>query len=161
MLVTALDLLVGVACLVGIVGTILPVLPGTLLCAAAVALWGVLTGGTPGWSVAVAAVLLLALTIGLKYLIPARWLKEDGVPAWVLVAGGLVGIVGFFVIPVVGLILGFIVGIFLAELIRLRSLARAWPTTWTAMKAAGLSSLIELAGALFITAGWVAAVILT
>ncbi|MDQ1250246.1 MAG: hypothetical protein QG597_4625, partial [Actinomycetota bacterium] len=35
-----------------------------------------------------------------------------------------------------------------------------WPTTWTAMKAAGLSSLIELAGALFITAGWVAAVIL-
>ena len=157
---TFLDLFVGVACLVGIVGTIVPVLPGTLLCAGAVALWGVVTGGTPGWAAVVVAVLLLALTTGLKYLIPARWLKEDGVPSWVLIGGGVVGVVGFFVIPVVGIIVGFIAGIFLAELLRLRSVARAWPTTWTAMKAAGLSSLIELAGALFITAGWVAAVIL-
>ena len=157
---TFLDLLVGVACLIGILGTIVPVLPGTLLCAAAVALWGVVTGGTPGWAAVLVAVLLLALTTGLKYLIPARWLKEDGVPSWVLMVGGVAGVVGFFVIPVVGIILGFVAGIFLAELIRLRSLARAWPTTWTAMKAAGLSSLIELAGALLITASWVAAAIL-
>jgi uncharacterized protein YqgC (DUF456 family) len=158
--VTSLDVLVGLACLVGIVGTIIPVLPGTLLCAAAVALWGVINGGTPGWAAVIAAILLLALSTGLKYLIPARWLKEDGVPSWVLVVGGIAGVVGFFVIPVVGLILGFIAGIFLAEVLRLRSPARAWPTTWTAMKAAGLSSLIELAGALFITASWVTAAFL-
>ena len=157
---TTLDLLVALACAVGIVGTLFPVLPGAFLCAGAVALWGGFTGGATGWGVAVAAVVLVLIAFGLKYLIPARWLKDGGVPNWVLLLGGIGGIVGFFFLPIVGLIVGFIAGIFVAELIRLRSLGKAWPTTWTAMKAAGLSTLIDFASAVFITAIWVAALFL-
>lgn len=144
--------------MVGIAGTIVPILPGPFLVAGAIALWGVVTGGSWGWSIAAFAVVLIALATGLKYLIPARWMRDDGVPSMILIVGGLVGLVGFFVIPVVGLILGFIAGVFVAELWRVRSVARAWPTTVTAMKAAGLGMLIDLASVLIVTAAWVAVV---
>ena len=71
------------------------------------AVWGVVAGGVWGWSLAVFAVALVALATLLKYLIPARWMRDGGVPAIVLVAGAVGGIIGFFVIPVVGIIVGF------------------------------------------------------
>ncbi len=135
-------------------------MPGTWLAGGAVVIWGVFTGSTLGWTVAGAALVLLALATGLKYLIPARWMKDGGVQTSVLLVGAVVGIVGFFVIPVVGLVLGFIGGVFVAEWIRVRSWQQAWPTTVTAMKAAGLSTLIEFAAAVLITATWVGALLL-
>jgi len=149
-----LDVVVAVVCLIGILGTILPILPGTFLVAGAVVVWGVVTGGTAGWGAVIAAVVLLALATGLKYLIPAKWMRDGGVGTWVLLAGGALGIVGFFVIPVVGVIIGFVLGVYLAELIRLKNLRQAWPTTVTAMKAAGLSTLIEFTVAVLLTVGW-------
>ena len=145
--------------MVGIAGTIVPVLPGPFLVAGAVALWGIVTGGSWGWGIAAFAVVLVAAATGLKYLIPARWMREGGVPSMVLTVGGLAGIVGFFVIPIVGLILGFVAGVFVAELVRVKTLQKAWPTTWTAMKAAGLSMLIDLASVLLVTAAWVGVVL--
>lgn len=115
-----------------------------------------MTGGVWGWSLAIFAVALVALATLLKYLIPARWLRDGGVPSIVLLAGAVGGIIGFFVIPVVGIVVGFLLGIFLAEWIRMRSLRQAWPTTVTAMKAAGLSLLIDLASVLIVAAAWVA-----
>ncbi len=50
------NLLVGLAILLGIVGTIVPILPGALLVAGAVLIWAFLTGGTTAWLVAIAAV---------------------------------------------------------------------------------------------------------
>ena len=86
-------------------------------------------------------------------------MRDGGVPAIVLVAGAVGGIIGFFVIPVVGIIVGFLLGVFLAEWIRVRSLREAWPTTVTAMKAAGLSLLIDLASILIVGAAWVGVMI--
>ena len=40
----------------------------------------------------------------------------------------LLGVVGFFVVPVVGLFLGFVLGVYLAELRRVGA-AAAWPST--------------------------------
>lgn len=153
---TGLDALVALACLIGIIGTVFPILPGTFLVAGAVALWGILLGGPTGWGLAVAAIVLTALATGLKFLIPARWMRDGGVPHWILVVGAVAGIVGFFVIPVVGLFIGFIAGVFIAELTRVRTLSKAWPTTVTAMKAAGLSTLIDLSCAVLVTTGWIA-----
>jgi len=61
--------------------------------------------------------------------------------------------VGFFVIPVVGLLVGFVAGIYLAELLRVGR-ARAWPSTGAALRAAGLSLLIELAAGLLAAVVW-------
>lgn len=151
-----LDVVVGVCLVVALAGTILPVLPGPVLAAGAVAVWGVVEGGAWGWGVAVAAVVLVVIAMGLKYLIPAAWMRQGGVPSWVLLVGAIGGVVGFFVIPVIGVLVGFVLGVFLAELGRLRSASKAWPTTVTAMKAAGLSTLIDLAAVLLVGAAWAA-----
>lgn len=151
--------LVGLAIVVGIVGTIVPILPGALLVAGAVVVWAALTGGTTAWLVAVAAVLIIGAGQLLKYLIPGRQLKQTGVPNWVLFVGAVAGIIGFFVIPVIGLVVGFILGVFLAEAGRLRTFRDAWPTTLQAMKSAGWSVLIEFGSSVLAASVWVAGLV--
>ena len=101
--------------------------------------WAVLTGGTTAWAIAIGAIAIIAVGQLLKYLIPGKQMKASGVPNWVLVVGGAGAVIGFFVIPVVGLVIGFIAGVFLAEAIRLKTFKNAWPTTVQAMKSAGWS----------------------
>jgi uncharacterized protein YqgC (DUF456 family) len=130
----------------GIVGIVVPVLPGVLLCWGGVLLWALLGDAGPGrWAVLAVATVLAALGTIVKYTWPGRNLKRAGVPNLSLFAGGVLGIIGFFVVPVVGLVLGFVLGIVLAELWRLRDWRAAWTSTVHALKATGLSMLIELA----------------
>jgi ABC-type phosphate transport system permease subunit len=63
------------------------------------------------------------------------------------------------VIPVLGLPIGFVAGIYGAEFARLGSTQAAWPSTRQAVTAVGLSLLIELAFGLFAAAIWLFAVI--
>ena len=64
----------------------------------------------------VVATTFLALGAVVKYVVPGRRLKQVGVPTSTLLLGGVLGVVGFFVIPVVGLLVGFVLGVYLAEL---------------------------------------------
>lgn len=144
---------------VGLAGTVVPILPGALLVAGSILGWALVTGGTTAWGVAIGSLALIAAGQLLKYLIPGRQLKNSGVPSWVLVVGALAAIVGFFVIPVVGLPIGFILGVFLAEVLRLKTFTDAWPTTWQAMKSAGWSVLIEFGSCLLAAALWAASVV--
>ena len=153
------DLLVGLAVLVGLVGIVVPVLPGSILILGAVLVWATASATAVGWVVFALVTTLLVVGGIVKYAVPGRGLKTAGVPSRTLIAGGLLGIVGFFVIPVVGLVVGFVLGVYLAELVRGRSHAAAWPSTVHALKAAGWSMLIELAAGLLMTAAWVAGVL--
>jgi hypothetical protein len=78
-----------------------------------------------------------------------------------MLAGGALGLVGFFVVPVVGLLLGFVLGVYLAERGRLGQHQAAWTSTVVALKAAGVSMLIELLTGLLMAATWVIAVLTT
>ncbi|GAA4248237.1 hypothetical protein GCM10022255_027430 [Dactylosporangium darangshiense] len=147
------------AVVVGVLGVLIPMLPGLLLCWAGVAVWAIFGGhGATGWAVGIAATVVLALGFAAKYLVPGRNLQRAGVSNLTLLLGGVFAIVGFFVIPVVGLVLGFVLGVFLVELARRGDAAKAWQATKHALKAAGVSMLIELATALLITAIWLAGV---
>ena len=154
------DILVGAAVLVGLVGIVVPVLPGSLLILAAVLVWAAEDGSATAWAVfAVAATLLVAGAV-VKYAVPGRRLQAAGVPQRTLVVGGALGLVGFFVIPVVGLLVGFVAGVYLAELQRVGH-DGAWPSTRHALTAAGISVLIELAAGLLAAVVWVAGVVAT
>ncbi len=59
-----------------------------------------------------------------------------------------------------GALVGFPVGIYLAERVRVGA-AGAWPSTRTALQAVGLSILIELVAALLATAVWVTGLVAT
>ena len=49
-------------------------------------------------------------------------------------AGAVLGVIGFFVIPVVGLVVGFVLGVYLAELVHRRDQRRAWRRRCTRVK---------------------------
>jgi uncharacterized protein len=152
------EVLVAVAVLVGLVGIVVPVLPGTVLILGAVLVWAVVVGSAAGWITFGVVAVLLVVGAVVKYAVPGRRLQAVGVPTRTVVLGGLLGVVGFFVIPVVGLLVGFVLGVYLSELQRVGR-TDAWTTSKAAMRAAGLSMLIELAAGLAAAATWVAAVV--
>lgn len=154
------DALAGLAIVVGVVGIVVPVLPGTLLVLGAVLVWALLTGTGEAWAYAAAAVAVLVAGTVVKYVVPGRRLRASGVPTRAVVVGGLLGIVGFFVVPVVGLFVGFVLGVYLVELSRVGA-REATPTTIAALKAVGLSILVELAAALLAASVWAAGVVAT
>lgn len=158
--VTSTELFVGLAVLVGVVGVVVPVLPGTLLILGAVLVWALLEGSGTAWAVFSVVTVLLAAGAVVKYAVPGRRLQAAGVPNSTLLAGAALGLVGFFVIPVIGLVIGFVGGVYLAEMRRVGREA-AWPSTKHALLAAGLSVLIELAAALLAAATWLTGALLT
>jgi uncharacterized protein YqgC (DUF456 family) len=159
---TALTVLCGIAIVVGVVGVIVPIVPGLLLCWVGVLAWALFSdAGWGRWLVLGVATLVALVGTAAKYAFPGQRLKQAGVPNFSLFLGGVLGIVGFFVIPVVGLPLGFVLGIFLAEWMRLRQSGVAWRATRQALKAVGLAMLIELAAAMIILVTWVGGLLAT
>ena len=157
---SATELLVAVLIAVGIAGIIVPVLPGTLLVMAAILVWALEVGTSTGWLVfAVCAALLVGGSV-VKYLVPGRRLKASGVPHRTLLVGALLAFVGFFVIPLVGMFVGFVLGVYVAERARVGA-AGAWPSTVGALRAVGVSILIELVAAFLAALAWVVGVVAT
>jgi uncharacterized protein len=154
------DLLAALAIVVGLVGIVVPLLPGSLLIGGAALVWAWSVGGGLAWGLALAAVAVLLVGTVVKYAVPGRSLKASGIPNRTLLAGGALGVVGFFVVPVVGLVLGFVLGIYLSETQRLGSQA-AWPATKVALKAVGISVLIELTAGLCAAGLWFVGAIAT
>jgi uncharacterized protein YqgC (DUF456 family) len=155
----ALTVVAALMVAVGLVGVVVPVLPGLLLVVVGIAVWALPRSDALAWTVLAVAVVIVTLGTVAKYLLPGARMRAAGVPARTLVAGGVLGIVGFFVVPVVGLVLGFVLGVYLAEVARLGR-DRAWASTRVAMAAVGWSILIELAAGLLATAVWVGALVL-
>lgn len=149
------EIVVGLVILIGLVGIVVPILPGVILIFGAIAVWAFVTGGATAWTVLAIGTVLLVISGIVKYTWPGQKLKEAGVPNRTLLLGGLAGIAGFFVIPVVGLFVGFVVGVYLSELQRLPDNRQAWASSKHAIKGVGLSILVELLGALLASGVWV------
>ena len=146
---------------IGMVGIVIPVIPGLLLCLAAVFVWAFDTKSTLGWWVfGVCAALYLA-GLALQYSVPGRRMREAGVRRSTLVLAVLLAVVGFFVIPVVGAAIGFVGGIYLIELGHSQNRSAAWTSTKAALKAVFLSIGIELLAGLAIAVTWVVGVLLS
>jgi uncharacterized protein YqgC (DUF456 family) len=153
--------LVGIAILVGLAGVVVPVLPGLPLVWGAVLVWALIERTTVAWIVLAAATLLVAVSQVVKYLVPGRRMRSAGVPMASLGVGAALAVVGFFVVPIVGGLGGFVLGVYLAERLRLEDHQRAWAATVQALKAVGLAILIELGAGLLIAGAWLATVLAT
>jgi uncharacterized protein YqgC (DUF456 family) len=152
---TTIDVIAGIVIAFGIVGVVIPVLPGLLLSWLGVLLWALLSGaGQLRWVVLAIATAVAVVGAAIKYLLPSRRLKSVGVPNSALFAGGVLGLIGFFVVPVVGVVIGFVLGVYLVERVRLGP-GRAWPSTREAITAAGLAMLIEFTTSVAVAVVWV------
>lgn len=157
--VSLLDALAGLAILIGIVGILVPVLPGLPIIWAAIAVWAIAGDDPARWAVLAIATVATGVAAVAQFLIPGRRMLEAGLPGRSLTIGGIAGLVGFFVVPVIGLPLFFVGGVYAAERARLRAHTPAWDATVVALRGVGLSILIELAGGLIAAGAWLAAVV--
>ena len=156
-----LTILCGAAILIGLLGVIVPILPGLIVSWAGVLVWAIFADRGPGkWVVLGLATVVALAGVVAKYVLPGRNLKRNGVPNMTLFVGGVLGIVGFFVVPVIGLPLGFVLGVYLVERARLGHHEGAWGATVAAVRGVGLSIFIEVAGAMVATGAWVAGALL-
>jgi uncharacterized protein YqgC (DUF456 family) len=158
--VSPTEILVALAILVGLVGVLVPVLPGLVLVLAAILVWALDVGTGTAWAVFAVATLLLVAGTVVKYAVPGRRLKASGIPSSTTWFGVGLGVVGFFVIPVIGLFIGFVLGVYLAEHRRVGA-AAAWPSTREALRAVGVSMLIELAAGVLAALTWAVGVVAT
>jgi uncharacterized protein len=155
------EVLVGLVILVGLFGAVTQIIPGSIIVLAAVGVWAVMTGGAVAWTVLVVAVVAVVVAAVVKYVLAGRHLKRADVPNRTLLVGGVLGVVGFFAIPVVGLPIGFVAGVYLAEYLRRRDQRLAWVSTRAALAATGITILVELAGALVAAGAWVVGLFFT
>jgi uncharacterized protein YqgC (DUF456 family) len=155
-----LELAVLAAMIVGLVGLVVPVLPGLALMWGAALVWVVLDGGGPlRWSAfAVITILAVAGTAAATWL-SGRRASGAGAPWWVLAVGIGGMIIGFFVIPILGLVIGGVAAIWIAELIRLRDPRQAWETTWAALQGYGVGTAVQLAAGVAVLLVWLMAVL--
>lgn len=157
---TNTEIVVAILLAIGVAGVLVPIIPGTIVILGGLLLWAVDLSSTSAWVVFAIAAAVLALGAVVKFVVPSRRLKAAGVPRSTMVIAGVVGIAGFFIIPVIGLFLGFVLGLYAAERSRLGAEAAA-PATKHALKAVGLSILIELTTALLAVATWGVGVLVT
>jgi len=157
---SGLEIIVALLMLLGLAGTIIPYFPGILMVLGGAAVWALLGDvGLTGW-VTLGILAAIGVTgMVLSTLLSVRMAAGGDAPRWILGVGLLGVIVGFFVIPVVGALIGGPIAILLAEFYRVRDLDRAWTLTVRALKGAGAGILVEFVTAVALIAIWVSVVL--
>jgi uncharacterized protein len=153
---TVVTILCGLAILVGVAGTIIPVLPGSFLIGLSLLAWALWGGaGTTGWVVFAIGMVFVVAGMAASAVLTGRKLKQHSIPGRSVVAGLVLGVVGMFIIPVVGLFVGFAAGLLLSELHRTRVFRTAVTSSWAALKATGLGMIAEFGLACLAASTWV------
>ncbi len=152
---TVVTILCGLAILVGVAGTIIPVLPGSILIGLSLLAWAIWGGaGTTGWVVFGIGLVFVLAGMAASAVLTGRKLKQHSIPGRSVIAGLVLGVVGMFIIPVVGLFVGFAAGLLLSELHRTRVLGTAVASSWAALKATGLGMIAEFGLACLAASTW-------
>jgi uncharacterized protein YqgC (DUF456 family) len=160
--VNGFEILLGLVMLVGLIGVLVPVLPGLLLIAAAAVVWALVERPGPwGWAAVAVIAVIAILGIAAPTWLSGRRATAAGLPGWVLLAGVAGAVAGFFLIPVVGALIGWPVGVFVAELVRHRHPGPAWASTKDALKGMGVGVAVQFVAGVAMIALWAAAVLAT
>lgn len=131
--------------IVGVMGTIFPILPGSLLTIGTLLVWAWVLGSTASWTAGLIGIALAVVGMSASAILTGRKMRREQIPRGPVIIGVVVGVVGMFIVPVVGLFLGFALGLLLAEVVRRRDLAAASRASLEAMKSMGSGMLLEFA----------------
>lgn len=137
---------------VSLIGSFMPIVPGTLLAWVAILVYAWPHDGFESFSPWIFALItLVAIVAGTADLwLPLLGAKSTGASWKTLAVGLLGGIAGTFVIPipVFGTVIGYGAGILLAEYLRLREWRPAVKATLGGVVGWGVSAVVELVGVL-------------
>jgi uncharacterized protein len=140
---------------VGVVGTVIPLLPGLLL------VWGAALGyglyeGFDATGIAAFTVITLLGAAGMLagWLVPQRAAGKAGASKLSMLVAAVGAVVGFFAIPVVGVMVGGLAGLYLAELQRTNDSETAWRSTRATVIGFGLATLAQFVLAIAMAVTW-------
>ena len=126
-----IQLLCIILLIVGILGTVLPVLPGLLLSLCGLLIYKFGTDAPLSMVYIWIFVFLTAISVVLNYVIPAKTTRKYGGTRWGNI-GSIIGtIAGMFLIPVpFGFLIGMFLGVFVGELLHdAKDKKKAWNST--------------------------------
>ena len=142
---TEATVVVAVVMVIGLAGTVVPLLPGLALIWAAALVYGLLVGfGAVGVAVMAALTIVATASAVKSVAVPRRMAQGHGVSRWSQLAAFVGAIGGVFLIPLVGVFVGAVVGLFVAELIHHRNWRAAVRASVAVTKGFGLSALIDV-----------------
>lgn len=155
------EILVAVVMAIGLVGVLLPILPGLVVIGGVAIVWAIAEETATAWVVVAVMIAILAAGTYLKYRIPGKELAAQRVPArtWALV--GIGGLLGFFVIPVAGALAGVVAGAYVGERLRFGAHSPAWASTKGVIVSIGKGMAFEFIAGMAAIALWVVAVLTT
>lgn len=153
---TVAVVIVAIVMVVGIVGTVLPILPGLWLIWIAALVYGLVAGFGPAGLPAMAVITgLLIGGMAASVYLPQRGAAGAGVPWWGQLLALAAAIAGFFLIPVIGALLGFAVGILIVAVLKTRDVGAAWTATKATLLGMLKASGVQLAAAVLMALVWV------
>ncbi len=136
--------------LVGVVGIVVPIIPGILL------IW--LTTLIYAWATDFATIpvsyivifTLVSLVVGTAdFWLPIMGAQKIGASKRAMFLGIVGGIVGTFILPLIGTIIGYALGILVGEFIKVRDLKLAFRASLGGVAGWGVATAVQLGGAIF------------
>lgn len=149
----------GILLAVAALGTIIPVLPGSLLTIGTLLAWGWILGSGASWWSAGIGMGIALVGWSASTVLTGRNLKKQMIPRGSIFLAVVLGVVGMFLIPVLGLFLGFGMGLLLGEFSRRRNLPEALRASGSALKAMGVGMVVEFGCAALASSVWMIGVI--
>lgn len=105
--------------LVGVIGTVLPIIPGTILIFGGALLYALVEGfQTVGWPTLVVLGILTAVATTADLWASSIGAKLGGASGWSVLIGLVAGLVGLVVFGLPGAIIGAVLGVLLTEIVR-------------------------------------------
>jgi uncharacterized protein YqgC (DUF456 family) len=154
-------LLVALLMAVGLTGVVLPFMPGLPIIWGAALLYGILTDfGGVGLAAMVAITLLGLIGMAASIVLPERAGAAAGVSRRTRLLAGLLGLIGFFVVPVIGFVIGACLGVLLVQYQETDDWQSAVDSTVAVLKGFGIGLLAELGAGVTMVLVWVAWVII-
>lgn len=138
---------------VGLIGIIVPLIPGTLLIWITVLLYVLSTDFNPVTPLTFALITLICLVAGTSdYWLSLLGASKSGATPRSLLLGTVGGVVGTFVIPLLGTIIGYAAGILAGEYLQKRHWGQALRASLGGVAGWGLAMAVELGGGLLVLA---------
>lgn len=141
-------LVAGALAVLGVCGIIMPVLPGSIAVGCGLLVWAVWGSSAWGWLAFAVGLALVGVGATSSAVLTKRSLDRRQIPKWPLFVALACGVIGTFLLPAVGLFVGFVVGLLVSEWIRVGNLRGAVSTSLVAVKAIGIGMVLELGCAL-------------
>lgn len=161
------EFIVGLVMACGLVGIVVPGIPGLTLTWLAGAVWAFADGG--GTTRMILLVVMTALWIGgvaFGFVLPVKASlsgtgSSKAQQQRAILLGALFGIVGFFIVPVLGFPIGYALGAYTANFMYFQDPQRALQVTKETLKAFGISALVQVICGSLIVLTWFVGLALT